>query len=314
MKISKIILAGGSGFIGSYLVEYCQKHQIQVVILTRKYKSNYNNVKYVNWNGINIDLWIEELENTDLLINLTGKNIQCLFTKKNKKELLDSRVNSVNVLSQAIRYVQNPPKLWIQASGLGFYGNTKIPCHEFSEKGSGILSNLTEKWEHTLFKRSLNSTRRIVLRFGLALHYSGGILAKLVKFTKNFAGASVGNGEMYISWFHLFDLTRIIEFLFENPSLEGTFNVCTPNPITNKIFMQKLRNYFDTPYIPPVPEFIFKLISKNLINIEPELILNSQQVIPKRLLELGFKFTFDNLQSVLFDLYPKQNKAFVSLV
>lgn len=308
MKIFKVVIAGGSGFIGKYLTDYFVKNQTKVVVLTRNSSMYQNHIHYVNWDGKNLDFWIRELENSNLLINLTGKSIQCLFTNNNKKELLESRVNSVNVLSQAIKYIQNPPKLWIQASGLGFYGNTKKLCNEFSKKGDGFLSDLIEQLEYNLFKSSLKSTRMVALRLGLAFHNSGGIMKKLVKLIKNFTAVSVGNGEMYISWFHLFDLIRIIEFLFENDSLQRVFNVCSPNLLTNKDFMKKFRTYFGRPNFPHIPEFIFKLIFKNLMQLESELILNSQQIIPKNLLDLGFKFAFDDLQYALLDLYPREIK------
>lgn len=311
MKITKVVLAGGSGFIGNYLKNYFQINKVQVIILSRKFIqnncTNTTNIRQVCWDGISSGLFSKTLENTDLLINLSGKNIQCLFNKKNKNELLNSRINGIKILHQCIKNLKNPPKLWIQASGLGFYGNTTTLCDEFSKKGIGFLSDMAEKLEDTLFKEKFFLTRKIILRFGLAFHYSGGVLQKLVKLTKNFGGISIGDGKMYIAWFHLFDLIRIINFLFKHDSLEGIFNICTPHPILHKDFIKILNNHFNKRFIiPTIPQFIFKLIAKNLMNIEPELVLHSQQVTSKKLTTLGFKFIFNDLSSTLLNLYPNK--------
>lgn len=309
MKITKIVITGGSGFIASYLINFFKKKLfINLVVFTRKKVKNYNidNLKYIAWDAKHIySSWLEALENTDLLINLTGKNIQCLFTKKNKQELLNSRIDSIQVLSKAIKLLKNPPKLWIQASGLGFYGANQELCCEETKKGIGFLPDLVEHIENTLFSDNFNKTRKISLRFGFALHSDGGILNKLIKLTQYFLGGPIQNGSMYMSYFHLFDLTQILEFLFYNESLEGVFNVCTSFPISNKIFMQELRNYFNQLYFLPIPNFILRIILKYIIGIDNDLIVHSPQAIPKKLLNAGFKFNFLSLNSILLDLYPR---------
>lgn len=308
MKINKIILTGGSGFIANYLINFfLKKKEIKIIVFTRN-KNNIGNVtdniKYVEWDAKNINnVWIKELENTDLLINLTGKNIQCLFNKKNKKELLNSRIDSIKVLNKAIKFLKNPPKLWIQASSLSFYGSTTELCTELTKKGVGFLSDLIEEVENTLFEIKLYSTRKISLRFGLALHSSGGILKKLVMLTKYFLGSPIANKNIYISWFHLFDLIRVLKFLFYNDFLEGVFNFCSPYPVSNNFFMRELRSYFKKIYIFTIPSFMLNFILKNIINIDPCLILNLPQAIPKKLLDAGFEFNFLNLESVFLNLY-----------
>lgn len=310
MKIIKIIITGGSGFIANYLINFFKRNLlIKIVVFSRKKINHYNisNVKYIQWDAKNINnSWMKELENADLLINLTGKNIQCLFTKKNKQELLNSRIDSIKVLTKSIEYLKTPPKLWVQASGLGFYGNTQELCDESIKKGVGFLPDLIEELENTLFKNNLNCVRKISLRLGLALHSSGGILKKMVKLTKCFLGSPIGDGLMYMSYFHLFDLTQILEFLFYNKFLEGVFNVCTPCPIDNKLFMKELRYYFNKIYFIPIPEFMFNLILKHVIRVDRDLILNFPQAIPKKLLDSGFKFNFLSLKSIFLDLYPNQ--------
>lgn len=305
MKNFKIVIAGGSGFIGSYLMNFFKK-EYKIIILSRKYNYTINNIKYVYWDGIHLNSWVKELENSDLLINLTGKNIKCIFNKKNKKKLLDSRINSIKILNIAIQLIKNPPKLWIQASSLDLYEKNTNISTENSKKSDNFLSKLIQKCEYTLFETSLNHTKKIILRFGLGLYYSGGILKELVKITKKISSVGINDNNIYISWFHLFDLIRIIEFLFHNKLSHKVFNVCVPKSINYQDFIKILGIYFNRPYIIPIPKFVFILISKYIMRIEPELILNSRQVYPKNLLELGFNFKFNTLEEVLSNLYPKR--------
>ncbi len=272
----KVILAGGTGFVGSELINYFTINTYQIFVLTRGKDKTENNINYINWNHQNIENWQNHLDNSDLLINLTGKSVNCVFTEENKKELYSSRIDSVKLLNQAISTLENPPKLFIQCSGLGFYGNVTQPTDEKGTKGNDFLANLTHDWEKEFFNPSNIKTRKIALRMGIVLGENGGALQPLVDITKKFLGGHIGNGKMYMSWFSVKEFHQLIPFLIKNENLDGVFNLCSPNSVTNKEFMSILRNVLNKPYVPPVPEFMFKLIAKYVLKTEPNLILTSQ--------------------------------------
>jgi uncharacterized protein (TIGR01777 family) len=189
--------------------------------------------------------WKNHLENAELLINLTGKSVNCVFTEENKKELYSSRIGSVKLLNQAISTLENPPKLFIQCSGLGLYGNVTQPTDEKGTQGNDFLANLTHDWEKEFFSYRHDKVRKIALRMGIVLGKDGGALTPLVDITKKFLGGHIGNGKMFMSWFSVKEFHQLIPFLIKNENLEGVFNLCSPNP-SNKMkeFMLVLRTVF----------------------------------------------------------------------
>ena len=263
--MKKIILAGGTGFIGSELINYFKNNEYQIFVLTRGEDKLERHINYINWNHQNIKSWKNHLENAELLL-------------------------------------ENPPKLFIQCSGLGFYGNVTQPTDEKGTQGNDFLANLTHDWEKEFFSYHHDKVRKIVLRMGIVLGKDGGALIPLVNITKKFLGGHIGNGKMFMSWFSVKEFHQLIPFLIKNENLEGVFNLCSPNPITNEEFMLVLRNILNKPYVPPVPKFIFKFISKHLLKTEPNLILTSQNCIPKRLLDNNYQFLYSDLKITLKDL------------
>jgi len=306
--IKKVVIAGGSGFIGKSLTKFFKKKGCEIYILTRAENQLIDGINYLNWDGKNTADWVKSLENTDILINLTGKSVQCLFDEENKKEIIRSRIDSVNVLNKAILTLENPPKLYLQASGLGFYGNAKDLTTEDFPNGSDFIAQVTKQWEDSFFKTETPKTRKVALRFGLALEKDGGALKPLAKLTRNFLGGAIGDGKLMMAWFHVKELNNIISFLYEKENLNGFFNICSPKPIRNKDFMKSLRFTFKTPWSPPVPKFIFKLVAKYIIKVEPELVLSNQNIIPKRLIDAGYEFKFTKLDDIFNEIYFKNKK------
>ena len=295
-----IIIAGGSGFLGNALETHFTQLGYSVKILTRSPKGN-NEIK---WDGKTLGSWTQHLENCEALINLTGKSINSRLTEKNKKLILDSRIASTSILGEAINTCKTPPKVWLNASGAAIYPSTiNEPTDEYSpETEQGFLEDVVRAWEKA-FNDSVNTnTRKILLRITIVLGKDGGALPTLKKLTQFGLGGKQGSGKQMISWIHLEDFVRIVQFLAENQNLNGHFNICSPKPVSNKKFMASLRMALKIPFGIPQPEFLLKL-GGSIIGIDTDLILKSRNTIPKRLIENGFNFRFSSIDNALKNIF-----------
>jgi len=302
MSGKRIVIAGGSGFIGSALAREFSARGNEVVILTRSPRPRRDGVREVVWDSEHAGEWIHFLDGADALINLTGKNINCPHTPENLRGILASRVSSVNVLTAALAQIKTPPSVWVQASAVGFYGDTRNEsCDENSPAGTDALAEICRQWESAFATAHLPKTRKVTLRIGFVLGRDGGALPVLARLTKLFLGGAVGSGRQYISWIHLADLVAMFVAAVGQESLTGTFNAVAPNPATNAEFMRELRRGLHRPWSPPAPEFAVRLGAR-LMKSEPSLALASQRCAPKRFLETGFEFQFPQLRRALDNL------------
>jgi uncharacterized protein (TIGR01777 family) len=299
---NRIILAGGSGFIGAALAHEFTQRGHEVVILTRSPRPRPNGVREVAWDGKNSGDWVQLLDGAETIINLTGKNINCPHTPENLRKITASRVDSVNAIAQAITQVKTPPRTWIQSSATGFYGDTGNDlCDETSPSGHDALAKVCREWEAAFTSSPCPQTRKVILRLGVVLGHEGGAFPILLGLTKAFLGGAAGSGRQYISWIHLSDLTQIFVTASEQKDLQGTFNAVAPNPVRNAEFMRELRGTLHRPWSPPVPKFAIKL-GAWLTRSDPSLSLTSQRCAPQRLMKVGFVFKFSHLRPALDDL------------
>jgi uncharacterized protein (TIGR01777 family) len=272
----------------------------EVVVLTRSPRERSDEAE---WNGAHIGEWIKFLDGAEAVVNLTGKKISCRHTLENLRELTASRVNSVRAIAAAFGHVKNPPRVWVQASAIGFYGDQKKKvCDENSPAGSDALSKICQQWEAAFNSTDAPTTRKVLLRIGFVLGRDGGALPVLEKLTRLFLGGSAGNGRQFISWIHLADLTRMFVDGIEDGKFSGTFNAVAPSPVTNREFMRELRRALHRPWSPPAPEWAVRLGSR-LMKSEPSLALSGCRVAPKRFLEAKFQFRFSELGGALADIY-----------
>jgi uncharacterized protein (TIGR01777 family) len=302
MNSKRIVIAGGSGFIGNALAKEFLARGFEVVVLTRSPKTRADGVAEIFWDGKNVGDWAAQLEGAEAVVNLTGKNINCPHTAENLRGLTASRVDSVNALAAAVAKLKSPPRVWVQASATGFYGDTGDQiCDESAPSGRNNLSNICRDWENAFAATNFSNTRKVTLRIGFVLGHGGGALPVLSKLTKLFLGGAVGNGRQYISWIHLADLVQMFVAAVENEKFSGTFNAVAPDAVTNAEFMRELRRALHRPWSPPAPVFAVKLGAR-LMGSEPSLALVSQRCAPKRFLEAGFKFQFSDLPGALVNL------------
>jgi uncharacterized protein (TIGR01777 family) len=297
----KIVIAGGSGFFGKHLIEF-YKNSKQVIVLTRSHSENRDGIEYVNWNGKTLGDWSKKLDGIETLINLSGKSIDCRFTKKNKEELLNSRITTTKVLAKAISTLKTPPKVWLNASSGAMYEVKNVPNIESNVNfNTTFLSEMSLTWESAFFQLDLPKTRRVTLRISLILGSDGGIFPVLKNITKLGMGGKAGSGKQKVSWIHADDAVNAVDFIIKNGSIKGFVNFSTTGIISNAILMKAFRERFNVPIGIPTPEFMLR-ISTFFLRKEPDLILNSVNFIPKNLIDNGFQFKFADIDDALADL------------
>lgn len=305
--MKKVIIAGGTGFIGKYLSEHFLEKGFEVVIFSRGKSKIENHIRYVNWDGKNLSDWKNELENSFLLINLSGKTVAVRHNLKNKKEILDSRINSTKVLNEAVSLCENPPEYWMNSSGVTIYKTsfTEKRNEYFTETESEFLTDVILAWEKEFFKNPNPKTKKSALRTSVVLGKSGDTFEKLNLLSKFGLGGKQGSGKQIMSWIHIEDFARIIDFVIEK-NIEGFVNMASPNPVANSEMMRAFRKSNNIPFGIPAPEFLLKIGTK-IIGVEPDFVLKSYNVVSKRLEENGFEFKFPVIDKALEDLTKKNN-------
>lgn len=318
MKDKKIVIAGGSGFIGQELVRYFGKEN-KIVILSRQIegaannRNHYNslseadliNTRYVKWDGVSCGDWVAELEGASLLINLAGKTVNSRYTEKNKKEILNSRINATRVLGEAIQQCTHPPYLWINSSSATIYRNAADgPQDDYTTEFENDFSvQVCLAWEKAFNEQVTPSTRKVALRLSITLG-SGGVMIPYFNLVKFWLGGRQGSGKQMFSWVHIEDVCRAIDWIEAHDKMSGPYNCTSPNPVTNREFMQRLRKA--TGHRFGLPAFTWMLkFGAWLIGTETELILKSRWVLPKKIQETGFRFKYAQLQDAFADIISK---------
>ena len=299
---NKLIIAAGTGFLGNVLIQHFNNKFEEIVILTRGKSEIKNNIKYVNWNAKTFSGWEEELENTDVVINLAGKSVDCRYTEKNKAEILASRIESTKILNEAILQCKNPPKHFINSSTATIYRHSEDKeMDEYTgEIGNDFSMDVAKSWEKTFYEVETPNTLKTAIRTSIVLGKNGGAFVPLKKLTQFGLGGKNGNGNQFMSWIHEKDFTRAIEFIIEK-ELSGSINVVSPIPVRNETFMKKLQTAIGIRFGLPISKSMLEIGAK-IIKTETELVLKSRNVIPKRLTENGFEFEFGDLDKTFKNL------------
>lgn len=300
MKYKKIILAGGNGYLGSVLANYYRDLTEEIIILSRKSQTAVGNVKTLLWDGITEGEWKAEMEGADLLVNLCGKNVNCRYTDKNKKEIISSRVNPTKLLSQVIGNLVQPPKLWITITSATIYRHAedRPQDEETGEIGNGFSIDVCKRWEEEFFSARTPHTRKIALRMGIVFGYADGAFPRLLNLVKCGMGGKQGNGQQYVSWIHEQDAARCTEFLMDQEELNGIINCTAPEPLKNAILMKHIRESYGASFGLPAPTWLLGL-GAVVIGTEVELILKSRWVLPKRLIDNGYVFLFPKAEEAI---------------
>lgn len=307
MSGGRVVLAGGSGFLGRFLAEELARRGREVVVLTRAPRNGDGNgrVREVAWDGRTTGEWARTLEGAEAVVNLAGRSVNCRYTPANRREIVASRVNAVEAVGRAVLRCSEPPKVFVQAASAAIYGDAgRRVCDETAPAGRGFSVETCVRWEGAFNSLELAGTRKVLLRIGFVLGREGGALGTLSKLTRLFLGGAVGTGRQYVSWLHAADMNRIFLWAVESREAEGTFNATGPAPLTNAEFMESLRRAHSRPWSPPVPVWAVRLGAR-LMGTEAELALTGRRCLPERLIENNFKFLYTSLDEALRDIHQK---------
>lgn len=298
---ARVVIAGGSGFIGRHLSKRLVSAGYEVVILSRSAKSA-GAVRNVEWDGKTLGPWATEIDGAFAVINLAGKSINCRHTNNNRREILRSRVDSVQVLGQAASRAPTPPSVFVQTSAVGIYGDAgSQTCNESSPHGIDYVAQVCDQWEGAFEAIDAPALRKVILRLGVVLGSDGGFLQVMARMTRSFLGGQAGDGRQFISWVHMKDLCGMFHAAIEYPEVTGIYNACAPDPVMNQDFMSALRAVLNRPWSPPVPAFAVR-IGSWLVGSEGKLALMGQRVLPDHFVTQDFPFEFPTLAPALRDL------------
>ena len=302
IKYKKIVLAGGSGQIGTALIEHFKERTEKIIILSRASEKQVGNLTYLNWDGKNVGAWAKELEDVDILFNLVGKNVNCRYTEKNKKEIFDSRTDSIKVLAKAISNCKQVPKLWMQSASATIYRHAEDRSMSETdiEIGYGFSVEVCKKWEKTFWEETeqFNNMRKVILRTSLVLGKKEGVFPRLKNLTLFGLGGKQGNGKQWVSWIHEQDVVGLSEWIADHKEINGIINCTAPVPVKNTAFMKAIQSAYKMPIGLPSPTWLLEL-GALIIGTETELILKSRWVLPTKLLNSGFQFQYPEINSAV---------------
>ena len=298
----KIVIPGGGGQVGTMLARAFHFDGIEVVTLSRNpIPAPWRGVR---WDGRSVSGdWVKEIDGCHVVINMAGKNVNCRYNADNRREILESRVDSVKAVGEAIAKAVHPPRVWLQASTATIYAHRyDAPNNEASGILGGSEPNVPETWrfstevagawERALAEAVTPNTRKVALRSAMTMSPDkGGVFDTLLNLVRCGLGGQSGDGRQYVSWIHEADFVRAIAWLISHNDVEGPVNLAAPLPITNAEFMRALRDAWGAKVGLPAAPWMLE-VGAALLKTETELVLKSRRVIPGRLLEAGFWFDY----------------------
>lgn len=297
-----MVIAGGNGFLGQHLALYFRERGYRAVILGRGPGAGPD---YLRWDGRTLGPWAAELEGAEVLVNLAGRTVDCRYTADNKREIIASRTESTRVLGAAVAACAVPPRVWLNSSTATIYADTSgdQPANTEAQGriGEGFSVRVAQAWEAAFAACPAPATRKVALRTAIVLGRDGGAFPVMARLAQRGLGSPQGNGRQWMSWLHIADFCRAVEFLINEPTAAGAFNLCAPQPLTNHDFMALLCRQLRPWLRLPQPEWLLE-VGAFVLRTETELILKSRKVYPQRLLELGFAFEFPTCEAAMQNL------------
>jgi len=316
MNARRIILAGGSGFLGQLLAQHLQPLGWEPIVLTRS-PSSAAKFQEVAWDARTRGNWANTLEGAEAVINLAGRSVNCRYNEKNRRAIMDSRVESTRAIGAAIARCTQPPRAWLNCSTATIYRHTFGPPHDESstdftpmpEAKDEFSVAVARAWEQALNDAVTPHTRKVALRITIVFGtVEGGVFRILRRLAKLGLGGRMGNGRQFVSWIHEWDFCRAVEWILEHEDIAGPVNLAAPNPVTNVDMMRLVRRGCGLPIGLPATEWMLEM-GAFVMRTETELLLKSRRVIPGRLLAGGFRFQFPTMEAALSDLEERVTSA-----
>ena len=294
-----ILIAGGSGLVGTELKKLLETQRYKVTILSTQ-KSRCNGKETFYWNPATQEIDENAISSADYIVNLAGETVVGRWTDAKKQLIIDSRTQSVSLINKSLATVNNKVKAICNASAIGIYGDCGANMIDESHKSkSDFLSKSCTAWEEA--QKSQKAIRQATIRIGIVLSEKGGALAKMLPGFRMGLGLALGTGKQYMSWIHIDDLCRMILFSLENEEIEGYYNGVAPNPVTNNDFTallnQRVKKVF---FMLKVPAFVLRIA----MGESADILLSSQRVSAKKIINKGFTFHYENLRPALQQLIP----------
>ena len=299
-----IVVAGGSGFLGTNLAEHLTSLGWPVVVLCRSVPSAPCDWRYQSWDARTVGAWAQHLEGAHAVVNLAGRSVDCIKTPDHCDEILRSRVEATRALGQALHNVKEPPQVWVQMATAHRYGDPPdVVCDEDSAFGYGLAPTVGEAWEREHAHWLPAHMRSVVLRTSFVLGRRGGALPRLARLVRWGLGGTVGRGMQGMSWLHVRDMNRLFERAIRDDSMQGAYIATSPSPVSNARFMRALRHALRRPLGLPAPAPLVRLGAPLVMRTDPELALYGRYCVSRRLREAGFTFAFPELDGALADLF-----------
>jgi len=309
----RIVIPGGSGQVGTILARHFHSQAHHVTVLARNKHSAPWQVAL--WDGTTLGDWTSTLDSAEVLINMSGRSVNCRYTAKNRAEIKESRVGTTKLLDQAITQLAHPPRLWMNASTATIYRHAlDRPMDEANGEIGGnederdvpstwrFSVDVATRWEQSFFSANTPNTRKVALRSAMIMNpNAGGIFDQFLRLVRFRLGGAAGSGKQFVSWIHDTDFLRSIDFLIAHEELDGPINLAAPNPLPNSEFMQALRQAAGIEIGLPSTRLMLE-VATFFHRTETELILKSRRVVPGRLLHSGFRFEFPDWPSAARNL------------
>lgn len=306
----RVVIAGGSGFLGVSLAHFLAERGYAVTVLSRNAVTTAGPWRHATWDGRTLGAWQTALDGAAGVVNLAGRSVNCIKSPDRVDEILRSRVESTRVLGEAMRSVASPPPVWVQMSTAHIYGDPpEAVCTERSAPGYGLAPFVGQAWEEAFRSSVLPSQRGIVLRTSFVLGRNrgagGGALATLAALARWGLGGRVGAGAQGMSWIHERDFNRLVERGLADPATKGIYIASAPHPISQAEFMRTLRRAVGMPFGLPAAGWMVRLACRVLLRTDPDLALYGRYVVSERLTREGFEYRFPTLPAALADLFGK---------
>ncbi len=303
-----IVIFGANGFLGRYLCRHFARNGKEVVAIARSREGWSGDGMFLEWDGKSQGPWALALEGAEAVINLAGRSVNCRYTAENRQDIIDSRVDSTRAIGQAIQNCKAAPKAWLNASTATWYRHAEDqPQNDWlGEPGTGFSCEVAQAWEDAFYGAEVPAeTRKLALRIGMVLANEKATVFDVLKnLTRRCLGGTMGNGKQRVSWIHMEDFLRAVDFAIADPFLEGTINLTAPECPTNREWMQAFREVVGMPLGIPAAKWMLE-IGAVFMGTETELVLKSRWAEPLRLRDAGFRWRYGKTVDAITDLYAR---------